>query len=105
MALTLKPETVAALGEIAALQKRPRSAVAADLLDEMAPQLVRLAAVLRTAAEASASFPKASVEKLDRMVDALAMTAEGAMSQLERTVEDAASGRPHQRGGGRRRGH
>ena len=91
VALTLKPETLAALAEIAALQKRPRSTVAADLLDEMAPTLQRLAVVLRGAAEASATFPKASVEKLDRMVEALAMTAEGAMSTMEQEVDAAAT--------------
>ena len=41
--MTLKPETRAALAEIAALQKRPMATVAADLLDEMGPTLVRLA--------------------------------------------------------------
>ena len=104
VAVTLKPETRAALAEIAALQKRPTATVAADLLDEMAPTLIRLANVLRAAAAASSTFPKASVEKLDRMVDALAQTAEGTMSQLEKTME-AASGQPHRRGGGSRRKH
>jgi hypothetical protein len=105
MALTLKPETVAAIAEIAALQKRPRSTVAADLLDEMGPTLTRLAAVLRTAAEASAHFPKASVDKLDRMVEALAMTAEGAMSNMEQAVEGAANAQARGRRAVRRRGH
>ena len=104
MAVSLKPETRAALAEIAALQKRPMATVAADLLDEMGPTLTRLADVLRAAAAASATFPKASVEKLDRMVDALAMTAEGAFSAMEREV-GAASGQQAQKGRGRRRGH
>lgn len=105
MAVTLKPETRAALAEIAALQKRPMATVAADLLDEMGPTLRRLADVLRAAAAASATFPKATVEKMDRMVDALAMTAEGAFSALEREVE-AASGQQRAAGArGRRRGH
>ena len=105
MAITLKAETRAALAEIAALQKRPMATVAADLLDEMGPTLTRLADVLRAAAAASATFPKATVEKMDRMVDALAMTAEGAFSALEREVE-AASGQQRAAGArGRRRGH
>lgn len=104
MAITLKAETRAALAEIAALQKRPMATVAADLLDEMGPTLTRLADVLRAAAAASATFPKASVDKLDRMVDALAMTAEGAFSAMEREV-GAASGQQAQKGRGRRRGH
>ena len=104
VAVSLKPETRAALAEIAALQKRPMATVAADLLDEMGPTLTRLADVLRAAAAASATFPKASVEKLDRMVDALAMTAEGAFSAMEREV-GAASGQQAQKGRGRRRGH
>ena len=62
MAVTLKPETRAALAEIAALQKRPTATVAADLLDEMAPTLIRLANVLRAAAAASSTFPKTSFD-------------------------------------------
>jgi hypothetical protein len=81
--------------------------VAADLLDEMGPTLVRLASVLRAAAAASATFPKASVEKMDRMVDALAMTAEGAFSAMEREVAAAgASGQQRAAGArGRRPKH
>jgi hypothetical protein len=105
VAVTLKAETLAALAEIAALQKRPRSTVAADLLDEMGPTLRRLAAVLRAAAQASATIPRASVEKMDRMVEALAMTAEGTMSTMERAVDDAASAGQRRRRQPRRRGH
>ena len=104
MALTLKPETVAVLAKLSTLQKRPRSAIAADLLEEMTPALQRIATMLEAAQKGRAKLPSQTAAKLDALAELLQHTAEFGLDRLAMAVDAAASGQPAHAGrGGRRR--
>lgn len=100
VAVTLKPETLAVLADLAKLQKRPRSSIAADLLDEAVPVLRRLAAVLKAAHAAQAQTTPAALARLEAIADTVLASHQAAMDLL-----DPASGQQAQKGRGRRRKH
>ena len=67
IALTLPAETRAVLAKLASLQKRPTSAVAADLLEEMTPALQRVATLLEAAGKQRSKIPSETAARLNEL--------------------------------------
>ena len=67
LALTLPAETRAVLAKLAALQRRPTSAVAADLLEEMTPALQRVATLLEAATKQRSKIPAETAARLNEL--------------------------------------
>jgi hypothetical protein len=102
IAVIVNAATLEALTDLAELQKRPRAAVAADLLEEMQPMLTRLVSVLAAAKKAERAYPAAAIGRLEQMERSLGAVAGHAMDELADVV-GAANGPSDQRAAGRRR--
>jgi hypothetical protein len=105
LALTLNAETKAVLAKLAALQRRPRSAIAADLLEEMTPALQRIATLLEAATKNRAQLPKDTAAKLNELE---ALMGHLATFGLDRLATHVSQSQPDAKGarsapGGRRR--
>ena len=101
--VTLDQRTVAAIAKLATLQKRSRSAIAADLLQEMAPTLERIAKLLEAAIVNRATLPANTAAKLEGMEALLGGIATLSLDRLEAAVgptKEGARSAPR-----RRRGH
>lgn len=107
VALSLAPATHRVIAKLAMQQKRPKSAICADLLEEMTPALEQIAKLTEAAMRNRARLPADTAAKLGALEDLLGHTAafglermEAAVSLPERTPEGPRSGprRP-------RRGH
>lgn len=88
--VTLEPATHEVIERFAALQKRTRGAVIAELLDSIAPPLARTVALLEAAQEA----PKTVKDRLRSVADdlhgelvSLTGQAQGALGQLNSIVD------------------
>ncbi|MEG5267239.1 hypothetical protein TRP66_23390, partial [Pseudomonas sp. JDS28PS106] len=93
--VTLEPATHEVIERFAALQKRTRGAVIAELLDSIAPPLARTVALLEAAQEA----PKTVKDRLrsvadDLHVELVSLTgqAQGALGQLNSIVDGIPDG-------------
>lgn len=82
MAVTLPAGTLAVLAKLSALQKRPRSAIAADLLEEMTPALQRIATLLEAATKNRAQLPKDTASKLNELEAVLGHIAQFGLDRL-----------------------
>jgi hypothetical protein len=82
MAITLPAGTMAVLAKLSALQKRPRSAIAADLLEEMTPALQRIATLLEAATKNRAQLPKDTASKLNELEAVLGHIAQFGLDRL-----------------------
>jgi hypothetical protein len=104
IALSLPADTLAILAILSTLQKRPRSAIAADLLVEMTPALQRIATLLEAATKNRARLPHDTAAKLNELEALLQHTAEFGLDRLAVAVQAAADEPAHRRGAaGRRR--
>lgn len=93
--VTLEPATHEVIERFAALQKRTRGAVIAELLDSIAPPLARTVALLEAAQEA----PKTVKDRLRSVADdlhgelvSLTGQAQGALVQLNSIVDGIPDG-------------
>lgn len=77
IAITVNAETHATLDKLSYLQRRPRSAIAADLLEEMTPALQRIATLLEAATKQRNKLPADTAAKLNELEAVL-----GGMAQL-----------------------
>lgn len=107
ISITLPAETIATLSKLATLQKRPRSAIAADLLTEMTPSLDRISKLLEAAMRNRASLPANTAARLAGLEEMLGGIASHGMTTLESIVQPlpAANGQPAKGGGRGRRKH
>lgn len=86
IAITVPRETHAALDKLSRLQRRPRSAVAADLLEEMTPALERIASLLEAATKARDKLPASTVAKLSALEELLGHTAQFGLDRLAAAI-------------------
>lgn len=106
IAVTLPADTLATLAKLATLQKKPRSAIAADLLVEMTPALARIATVLEVAIDQRAKLPAQTAQRLEVLEELLGSVATFGLDRMEASVTPPrgaiprAAGKPR-----RRRGH
>lgn len=107
IALTLPADTIATLAKLATLQKRPRSAIAADLLVEMTPALDRIAKLLELALTNRDRLPGDTASKLESLEQLLAHTATFSLDRMQSLVAPKPTSGPggHRTPGRRRRGH
>lgn len=105
--LSLPPATYLIIAKLALQQKRPKSAICADLLVEMTPALERITKLMEAAMQNRARLPADTAARLGALEELLGHTAafgldriEAAVTVPERTPEGPRSGprRP-------RRGH
>lgn len=108
IAVTVNAETHATLDKLSYLQRRPRSAIAADLLEEMTPALQRIATLLEAATKQRDKLPADTAAKLNELEAVLGGMAQLGLDRLAATLtppaterEAAAVGRSR----ARRRGH
>ena len=106
-AVTLDAKTDATLAKLAALQRRPKATVAADLLAEMQPSLDRIAKLLEVAMTNRQRLPTDTAARLEALNELLAHTATFSLDRLEAAVTPTAASEPaRRRSAGRRgRGH
>lgn len=109
IAITVNAETHATLDKLSYLQRRPRSAIAADLLEEMTPALQRIATLLEAATKNRERLPKDTAAKLNELEAVLGGVAQMGLDRLAAAVQPAVSAAEepaHRRGAvRRRRGH
>ena len=111
LALTLPAETRAVLAKLAALQRRPTSAVAADLLEEMTPALQRVATLLEAATKQRSKIPAETAARLNELEVVLQQIGTMGLDRLAVAVGQSADfGRQDEAGArraplGRRRKH
>ena len=86
-ALTLDPATDAALSKLARLQRRPKATVAADLLSEMTPSLVRIADLLELATRKRVTLPAETAARLAGIEELLTHSAAFSLDRLATAVE------------------
>lgn len=67
IAITLNADTYSTLDKLALLQRRPRSAVAADLLEEMQPALARIATLLEAVTKQRNKLPADTAARLNEL--------------------------------------
>lgn len=92
LAVTLDKPTLAALAKLATLQKRSRSAIAADLLQEMTPTLERISKLLEAAIANRATLPANTAAKLEGMETLLGGIATLSLDRLEDAVAPTRKG-------------
>lgn len=107
IAVTLSAETRGTLDKLSRLQRRPRSAIAADLLEEMQPALARIATLLEAAIKNRQRLPGDTAAKLGELEAILGATATMGLERLEAAVQPASASEPagQRPAGRRRRGH
>jgi hypothetical protein len=106
-AVTLDAKTDATLAKLAMLQRRPKAAIAADLLTEMQPALERITALLEVAMRNRERLPSDTAQRLQSLEELLGHTAAFGLERLEAAVTPPAASEPaRRRSAGRRgRGH
>lgn len=103
IALTLPADTYALIARLATLQRRPKSAIAADLLVEMTPTLGRIADLLETASRNRASLPADTAARLTSLEQLMAHTASFTLDRFHAAVTPASEGEPAPHKGASRR--
>jgi hypothetical protein len=103
-AVTFPPEADAALAKLSRLQRRPKSAIVAELVAEMTPALVRIADLLEAATLNRKALPSDTAERLGALEDLLRQTMALTLDRSEAAV-DARKDAPTRRVSGRRRAH
>jgi hypothetical protein len=93
IALTPDAKLDAALAKLSVLQRRPKAAIAAELLAEMTPALERIAGLLEVAMRDRASLPASAAHKLAALEDLMAHTATFGLDRLEEAVAPASGKR------------
>lgn len=94
IAITVPPATLAVLAKLSALQRRPRSTIAADLLEELTPALQRIAALLEAAAKSREKLPADTAAKLNALQDLMAHTATFGLERLAANLTPPAGAGP-----------
>lgn len=92
LAITLPAATSTALAKLSRLQRRPRSAIAADLLVEMTPTLERIAKLLEAAIVNRAKLPAETAHRMQALEELLGSVATFGLDRLEAATKPA--GRP-----------
>jgi hypothetical protein len=88
-ALTLNPATDAILAKLSVLQRRPKARIIAELLDEIAPALARIAELLELASANRKSLPADAVHRIGALEELMSHTAGFAMDRLTAAVTPA----------------
>jgi hypothetical protein len=88
--VTLPAETTAALAKLSELQRRPKSAIAADLLQEMTPALQRIALLLEAATKQRNKLPAETAARLNELEAVLGGMASMGLDRLAVAVGQAA---------------
>ena len=105
IAVTLPAATIATLDKLSRLQKRPKSAIAADLLEEMTPALVRIASLLEAAIASRSRLPADTAAKLTEIEALLGATASAGLDRIEQAIKPAGRARRARGSRGGRRDH
>ena len=87
--VTLRPHTYLLLGRLAKLRRTSKAAIVAEFVEEVAPVLQRVAAVMEKAAEAQ-NWKTQWRKDMEAMQDELEGTAQLGLEFLERTAAGAA---------------
>ena len=101
--MSLPAETHAVIAKLAMLQRRPKSAIAAELLAEMTPPLQRVAAMLEQAIKTRHQLPKDTVAKLEALEQLAGHSATFTLDRMEATLAPPTSAPSGQRTAARRR--
>lgn len=107
IAITVNAATHATLDKLSYLQRRPRSAIAADLLEEMTPALQRIVTLLEAATKQRDKLPSDTAAKLNELEAVLGGMAQMGLDRMAAALTPAPSV-PAARGarsGRRRRAH
>lgn len=94
IALTVPAETLAVLAKLSALQRRPRAAIAADLLEELTPALQRIATLLEAASKAREKLPADTTAKLNALQELMAHTATFGLERLAANLTPSGGAAP-----------
>lgn len=86
IALTPDPKLDAALARLSRLQRRPKAAIASELLAEMTPALERIAGLLEVASENRAAIPNNAADKIAALEDLVGTFATFSLDRLEDAV-------------------
>lgn len=107
VALTLPATTHATLAKLATLQKKPKSAIASELLVELTPALDRTAKILELALTQRSRIPAETAQRLEALEELLGEVATFSLDKLEASVRPPARGAIPRAAGKprRRRGH
>lgn len=103
VALSLPADTHATLAKLASLQRRPKSAIATELLVEMTPALDRIAKLLEAAMQSRTHLPGDTAARLQGLEELLAHTAAFGLDRLEAAVSPPQAATEAPRRGARRR--
>lgn len=103
-AVTLDAKTDATIAKLALLQRRPKAAIAADLLSEMQPALERITTLLEVAMRNRERLPADTAQRLQSLEELLGHTAAFGLERLEAAVTPPAASGPARRRSAARRG-
>lgn len=86
-AVTLSQGTDATLAKLAALQRRPKARIIAELLDEIAPSLGRIAELLELAAKNREALPSDAAMRLGALEELVSHNAQFALDRMAAVVD------------------
>lgn len=101
--MTLPADTHAVIAKLAALQRRPKSAIAAELLAEMTPPLQRVAAMLEQAIKTRHQLPKDTAHKIEALEQLAGHSAAFTLDRVEALLTPPTSAPTDRRTAARRR--
>lgn len=94
LAITLDAGTTAVLAKLSELQRRPKSSIAADLLQEMTPALERIVLLLEAATKQRKKLPAETAARINELEAVLSGMANMGLDRLAVAVgKDASYGR------------
>jgi hypothetical protein len=103
--MTLDADTHAVIAKLATLQRRPKSAIAAELLEELTPSLQRIATLLEAATKQRKNLPGDTVHKLEALEELLKHTAAFGLDRMAVALTPATSDQASKAAGRRGRKH
>lgn len=86
VAITLSPATYTIIAKLGSLQHKPMSRVVAELVDEIAPAMARVADLLEQVTKNRDNLPKDVIARLGALEDLMEHTSEFAMDRLNAAV-------------------
>ena len=105
IAVTLPANTIATLDKLSRLQRRPKSAIAADLLVEMTPALVRITSLLEAAIANRSKLPSDTAARFEELEKTLLTAATYGLDRMDEIVDNGERPPRSRAPRGRRRGH
>lgn len=103
LAITLSPATNTIVAKLSAFQKKPKSRIVAELVEEIAPALSRVADLLELTSKSRANLPSDALARLGALEELMGHTANFAMDRMTAAVTPKPA--EHREAGRRRKRH